>query len=180
MCPVCLKVIGANLLEENGKVMMEKTCSQHGFFKDIYWGDADLYKKAQQFAYEGGGVSNSMTKREKGCPLDCGICDEHKTTTVLANIDLTNRCNMHCPICFADTTPEYLYEPSYEEVVSMMVRVRNQRPVPCKAIQFSGGEPTMRKNLVDIIEKAKELGFRQIQIATNGLKLAESAKFCKQ
>jgi uncharacterized radical SAM superfamily Fe-S cluster-containing enzyme len=180
LCPVCLKVIDADIVEEDGRVMMEKTCPEHGFFKDLYWGDADMYKKAQKFVHEGKGVSNPITTREKGCPFDCGICNEHKTTTILANIDLTNRCNMRCPICFADTTSEYLYEPSFEEIVDMLKVLRSETPVPCKAVQFSGGEPTVRSDLPEIISKAKELGFMQIQIATNGLKLAESLDFCKE
>ena len=178
VCPVCLEVIEADIREEDGKVMMEKTCPEHGFFKDLYWGDAELYKKAQKFAHEGKGVYNPMTTRDKGCPFDCGICNEHKTTTILANVDLTNRCNMRCPICFADTSSEYLYEPSYEEIVDMLVTLRSEEPVPCKAVQFSGGEPTVRKDLPEILRKARELGFMQVQIATNGLKMAESPEYC--
>lgn len=180
LCPECLKVIEADIKEEDGKVMLEKTCPEHGFFKDVYWGDADFYKRAQHFIKKGKGVSNPGTKRDKGCPYDCGICDEHNTSTILANIDLTNRCNMKCPICFADTTSEYLYEPSFEEIVQMMKNLRDELPVPCKAVQFSGGEPTVRKDLPDIIKKAREFGFMQIQIATNGIKLAESADYCRQ
>lgn len=179
LCPVCLNVIEADILEEEGKVVMEKTCPEHGFFKDLYWGDAEMYKKAQEFIHDGKGVDNYMTERDKGCPFDCGICNEHKTSTILANLDLTNRCNMHCPICFADTSSEYLYEPSYEEVVKMLENLRNEKPVPCKAIQFSGGEPTVRDDLPKIIKKARELGFKHIQIATNGLKLADSQEYCK-
>ncbi|KYK38823.1 MAG: radical SAM protein [Theionarchaea archaeon] len=180
LCPVCLKVIEADITEEDGKVMLEKTCKEHGFFKDIYWSDVDLYKRAQKFIHEGKGLDNPMTTRDKGCPYDCGICNEHKTTTILANIDLTNRCNMHCPICFADTSSEYLYEPSYEEIVDMLINLRSEKPVPCKAVQFSGGEPTVRKDLPEIIKKARELGFMQVQIATNGLKLAESTEYCQK
>jgi uncharacterized radical SAM superfamily Fe-S cluster-containing enzyme len=180
LCPVCLNVIEADILEEDGKVVMEKTCPEHGFFKDLYWGDAEMYKEAQNYIHEGKGITNFMTERDKGCPFDCGLCNEHKTSTILANIDLTNRCNMHCPICFADTSSEYLYEPSYEEIVEMLVNLRNEKPVPCKAIQFSGGEPTMRKDLPEIIKKTRELGFMQIQIATNGLKLADSVEYCKK
>ena len=178
LCPVCLEVIDADVVEEDGMAMMEKTCPEHGFFKDIYWSDADMYRRVQKFGHEGRGVLNPMTLRKKGCPFDCGLCDEHRTTTILANVDLTNRCNMHCPICFADTSSEYLYEPSYEEIVSMLVNLRNEEPVPCKAVQFSGGEPTVRKDLPEILAKARELGFMQVQIATNGLKLAESPEYC--
>jgi uncharacterized radical SAM superfamily Fe-S cluster-containing enzyme len=61
----------------------------------------------------------------------------------------------------------------------MMQILLNQRPVPCPAIQFSGGEPTMRNDIVQIIQMARELKFVQIQMATNGIKLAKDLQICK-
>ncbi len=37
-----------------------------------------------------------------GCPNNCGICSDHETATVLGLIDVTNRCNLKCPVCFAN------------------------------------------------------------------------------
>ena len=58
--------------------------------------------------------------------------------------------------------------------------LRNEKPVPAPAVQFSGGEPTMRDDLVEIVKKAKELGFPQVQIATNGVKLANNPGLAQQ
>ena len=58
--------------------------------------------------------------------------------------------------------------------------LRDQKPVACPAIQFSGGEPTMREDIARIIRMANEFGFTQVQIATNGIKLAKSLEFCKE
>ena len=58
--------------------------------------------------------------------------------------------------------------------------LRDEKPVPTPAVQFSGGEPTMRDDLVDIVKKAKELGFPQVQIATNGVKLAKKPKLARE
>ena len=71
-------------------------------------------------------------------------------------------------------------EPGFDEIVSMMQVLRNEKPVPVPAVQFSGGEPTMRDDLVDIVKKAKELGFPQVQIATNGVKLANNPALAQQ
>ena len=77
---------------------------------------------------------------------------------------------MKCPICFANANQSgYVYEPSYDEVVKMMQVLRDSKPVPCPAIQFAGGEPTIYPQFVDVVKKAKELGFAQIQVATNGI-----------
>jgi uncharacterized radical SAM superfamily Fe-S cluster-containing enzyme len=91
---------------------------------------------------------------------------------------LTNRCNLKCPICFANANSAgYVYEPDYDTVVKMLQMLRDQRPVPCPAVQFSGGEPTIHPRFFDIIKVAKQMGFAQVQAATNGIKFAESIEF---
>jgi len=99
LCPECKQVIKAEVYAEDGKVWMEKTCPQHGTFKELYWGDYEQYKRALKYDYTGTPLDNPRTKTEKGCPYDCGICPNHKSHTVLAIIDVTNRCNLNCPIC---------------------------------------------------------------------------------
>ncbi|MQY61895.1 radical SAM protein, partial [archaeon] len=51
--------------------------------------------------------------------------------------------------------------------------------VPPPALQFSGGEPTIRKDLFELVKKAKELGFHHVEVNTNGLLLAQSVDFCR-
>ncbi len=180
LCPDCLSVIDASIFEEDGKVMIEKTCSKHGAFKDIYWSSAKQFKRFDRYWHDGEGVANPNVSTNGNCPHSCGLCSSHKTTTILANIDLTNRCNQTCPVCFANASSSgYLYEPSLEQIRSMMQTLRNEKPVPCPAIQFAGGEPTMREDIVEIVKMASEFKFTQVQMATNGIKLATSLKFCE-
>ncbi|MCG7845362.1 MAG: radical SAM protein, partial [Methanomassiliicoccales archaeon] len=180
LCPECKKIISADIVERDGKVWMEKTCPEHGHFSDIVWSDVELYLKAEQFAFDGVGVIDPFIKNAKVCPNECGLCNLHLSHTSLANLDLTNRCNMKCPICFANANASgYVYEPSLEEVTKMLQVLRDQRPVPCPAVQFSGGEPTIYPQFVDAVRKAKELGFPQIQVATNGIMFAQDFEFLK-
>jgi uncharacterized radical SAM superfamily Fe-S cluster-containing enzyme len=62
----------------------------------------------------------------------------------------------------------------------MMKMARSQRPVPPPAVQFSGGEPTLRDDLVDLVRTAKEMGFSQVQIATNGILLARDIDYVQR
>ncbi len=181
LCPECKSIIPATIYESEGRVLMEKECPVHGKVTDVYWSDAALYLKAEGFAYDGVGVLDPLIKGAKVCPNECGLCDLHLSHTSLANLDLTNRCNLKCPICFANANAAgYVYEPSYEEVVSMLENLRNQKPVPTPAVQFSGGEPTIYPRFLDVIRKAKELGFAQIQIATNGIRIAQDEEFLRK
>jgi hypothetical protein len=179
ICPVCHNLIDAVIFDNDNKTYIEKNCEDHGTFRDVYWGDTEQYYRFDKYLHDGNGIANHFISDKRGCPQDCGICSMHKTNTILANIDITNRCNLRCPICFANAAASgYLYEPTVEQIHEMMTVLRNQEPVKCTAIQFTGGEPTMRLDLFHLIRMAKEMGFKHIQLATNGLKLSESVNYC--
>ncbi len=185
ICPECLRKIPMRIYEENGVIYLEKTCPEHGKFEDVYWGDAELYKwfykKWYNARYTGTGLENPHTKIVNGCPFDCGLCPQHKTHTVLGIIDVTNRCNMACPICFAYAgVANYVYEPSYEQIVDMIELFRANKPWACNALQFSGGEPTLRNDLPDLIKEAKKAGMSHVEVNTNGLRLAEDIEYFKK
>ncbi len=137
--------------------------------------------RAEKFRKEGVGLDNPRTKKVAGCPQDCGICPEHKSQTGLAIIDVTNRCNLRCPVCFANAASAgYVYEPSREQISEMLQNLRRNSPVPATALQFSGGEPTVREDLPQLVQLAKGLGFRHLEVNTNGIRLAQSADYCEE
>ncbi len=180
ICPECLQVLDATILEEDNKVYIEKECPEHGKFREIYWSDYEQYQRAETLRCDGKGMDNPRTETKLGCPLDCGICPEHKSHTGLAIIDITNRCNLKCPVCFANAAAAgYVYEPTKEQIFEMMKNLRNNKPVPPPAIQFSGGEPTIRKDLFELVKKAEELGFHHLEVNTNGIRLAQSVDYCR-
>lgn len=171
LCPECLKVIPALKEEENGKVVMKKRCPEHGDFKDTLYSDVRFYLKMEEWTFgDYRGVMNPAVTNATRCPSQCGLCNMHTSHTGLANIDLTNRCNLTCPICFANANNAgYLYEPSLEEVRKMLKALRDMKPVNCRCVQFSGGEPTIYPYFFEALKMAKDMGFSHIQIATNGI-----------
>jgi len=180
LCPECLQVLDATILEEDNKVFIEKECPEHGKFREIYWSDYEQYQRAETLRCDGKGLDNPRTETKLGCPYDCGICPEHKSHTGLAIIDITNRCNLKCPVCFANAAAAgYVYEPTKEQIFEMMKNLRNNKPVPPPALQFSGGEPTIRKDLFELVKKAEELGFHHLEVNTNGIRLAQSVEYCR-
>ena len=180
LCPECGKTLDAEVFSEDGKVFIKKTCDEHGEFINTYWGDEDLYKRAEKFIPSITSVENPSVEDMAGCPDNCGLCSKHETSTVLGLIDVTNRCNLRCPVCFANAAAAgYKYEPSQDEIRQMLKNLRDLKPHPCLAVQYAGGEPTVRKDIVELVAMAKEEGFTHVQIATNGLRLARKEDLAK-
>ncbi len=176
LCPVCGAIVLGRYFVENSAVYIEKTCPDHGYVRDCINTDVLLYSKAAFWTFEEQpGVLEPQISGGRHCPSDCGLCDQHLSGACLAQIDLTNRCNMRCPICFANSGVKgYVYEPDYDEVVRQLQVLRDMRPVPCTAVQFTGGEPTVHPDFLRIVAQARRMGFSHIQVATNGLKLADA------
>ncbi len=88
---------------------------------------------------------------------------------------------MACPICFAYAgAVSYVYEPSYQQIVDMLKLLRSNSPWQANALQFSGGEPTLRNDLPDLVREAKKLGFDHVEVNTNGLRLAEEPEYYRR
>ena len=181
LCPECMSVIDAEIYEDGGVVFIGKECKEHGRFDDTYWSDYELFKRAEKYECIGEGISNPRTKVSRGCPFDCGICPEHKSQTVLSIIDVTNRCNLKCPICFANAaTAGYLYEPTQDQIEFMLKNLRSNLPVAPNSLQYSGGEPTIREDLPELIVMAKKAGFSHVEVNTNGVRIAKDPVFIKK
>ncbi|MFP4116201.1 MAG: tetraether lipid synthase Tes [Candidatus Aenigmatarchaeota archaeon] len=179
ICPDCLKEgktekIDAEIVEEEGKVWIKKECRDHGEFEEIMFSNPHDYRKWKKYEREGDGVKNVRIE-------DLSLYDEHKSQSVLTNLTVTNRCNLRCSYCFLNAgSSGYVYEPSLDEIEGLLEQARNMEPVGSRAIQITGGEPTVRDDLFEIIEMADEKGFAHIQVNTNGIKLAESKEYVRK
>jgi uncharacterized radical SAM superfamily Fe-S cluster-containing enzyme len=178
ICPECHSVLTARIFEDNGMVMMSKSCPVHGSYEDVYWSDFEQWNRVKRYSTVGDGLENPRTDTSRGCPFDCGICPNHKSHTILSIIDVTNRCNLKCPICFANASAAgYVYQPSFEEICRMIDNLAANRPVSVKALQLSGGEPTLRDDLPDIISYAHSVGIHHVEVNTNGIRIANDPSF---
>jgi len=182
VCPVCFQEgkihkIEAQIIEKDGKVYITKKCDTHGLFSDIFFSDVNLYKKWMKYLVTGPWVPDVKTQVFDYPEL----YPEHYSPSLLTNLLITNRCNLRCSYCFMNAgVSGFVYEPTLDQLKDLMIQARHERPMGSTAIQITGGEPTVRDDLIDIITLAKELGFTHVQLNTNGIKLAESVEYCRQ
>ncbi|WP_028578984.1 radical SAM (seleno)protein TrsS [Desulfogranum japonicum] len=178
LCPVCFAQLPATRHREGDAIYLVKSCPEHGTFRTVIWRDAPVFENWQRPKIPST-PQKAFTQRDKGCPLDCGLCSNHKQHTCTALLEITKRCNLHCPVCFADTSQtDGPLDPDLETIEFWYDRVL-EASGPCN-IQISGGEPTVRKDLPDIIALGKRKGFPFLQLNTNGLQLAADPSYAME
>lgn len=174
LCPQCLKVLEARRVVSGDNIYQLKTCPDHGTFRTVIWRgspDFSTWKRPKKPS----SPLKVLTESKKGCPFDCGPCENHGQHTCTALIEITARCNMACPVCFADAGKSIGSDPSIENLQSVFDTIMAAGG-KCN-IQLSGGEPTVREDLTEIIRIAVSKGFEFIQLNTNGLKLSENPEY---
>ena len=177
VCPVCLRVLPAEICPGTDGVYMEKSCPEHGDFRCLIW-EGDLR------SYLRWATKNSAAEAPKdpkpcsrGCPYDCGLCEEHRTKGCCVLLELTKRCNLRCPVCFASAGEAGDGDPSLGQIAAQYQYLMDHGG-PFN-IQLSGGEPTVRDDLPEIIALGREKGFSFFQLNTNGLRLASEPGYAR-
>ena len=179
ICPRCQRLLEAELLIRDGKVLLSRECPEHGLFEAVVYGDAERYLEIRRFNKRGESPRERQTETVRGCPHDCGICPEHAQHTCLGIIEINTACNLDCPICFADsgTGPQGQgYSLSLERVESMLDAFVHAEGEP-EAVQLSGGEPSIHPQILDMLAAAKRRAIPLVMLNTNGIRLARDPQF---
>jgi hypothetical protein len=179
VCPACLSRVPAARVARGENVYLKKTCPEHGDFEAVIWRGAPDF--ATWVRYKIASYPDTpFTPVERGCPFDCGLCPDHRQQSCCVLLELTSRCDLGCPICFAGAgaggalTPD----PNLAQIGRWYRRLL-EAGGPFN-IQLSGGEPCLRDDLPKIIELGRAQGFSFFQLNTNGLRLARDAGYLRR
>jgi hypothetical protein len=177
-----MRPLEAEVYAENEIVWIKKTCPDHGEFKEKYWESVEMYNKARKHGAPPVMQQNpNVDTKGINCPFDCGLCSRHKSHTMLANIVATNRCDLSCWYCFFYAKEgQPIYEPTLDQIRQMARNLASEKPVPCNAVQITGGEPTLREDLVEMVKIIKEEGIDHVQVNTDAINFAFKPDLVKQ
>ncbi|MFI5593920.1 radical SAM protein [Amycolatopsis sp. NPDC051758] len=177
ICPVCKIVLDAQVNIRQDKVYLRKRCKEHGEFEALVYGDAQAYLSSARFNKPGTIPLTFQTEVKDGCPSDCGLCPEHKQHACLGIIEVNTNCNLDCPICFADSGHQPDGYSITLEQCDRMLDVFVESEGEAEVVMFSGGEPTIHKHILDFIDLAQAKPIRNVNLNTNGIRLATDKRF---
>ncbi len=180
ICSTCYRKVEGKIIFQDGNVYMLKLCPEHGREKVLLADDIDYYKRSREVFIKPPEQPNHYnTPIKYGCPYDCGLCPDHEQHSCLSLIEVTDACNLECPICYAESSPKRQRFRSLEHIEQMMdVVVRNEREPD--VVQISGGEPTIHPDFFAILDAAKRRPIKHLMVNTNGIRVAREREFARR
>jgi 7,8-dihydro-6-hydroxymethylpterin dimethyltransferase len=176
LCETCLKLVHAKVVIEGDNVFYLKRCPSHGMQKTLVSTDAAYFKSCKDFIKPGDLPLHYQSTTEHGCPYDCGLCPDHEQHSCLALIEINDACNLSCPVCFADSSPQRTRHRTLTEVDAMLETLVASEGSP-DLVQISGGEPTIHPQIIAILQLAKSKPIRHVMLNTNGIRIATDKAF---
>lgn len=172
LCPDCLALVPAKILNRDGRIYFHKHCPTHGFRDDFICSDATWYDR-MEFSVPGKIPHDFGVEPRRGCPYDCGLCTEHEQHTCVGLLEVTSNCNLECPMCFASSGPggEHLTLAECKAAIDRLVAVEGRPEV----LQLSGGEPTLHPDFPKLLDYAVSQPIDLVMVNTNGIRLAHDA-----
>lgn len=179
LCSHCLRRVDAKIVFQDDKVFMLKRCPEHGPEKVLIATDIEYYRNTRNYAKRSEMPLKFNTKTHFGCPYDCGLCPDHEQHSCLSIVEVTDRCNLTCPTCYAESSPHHGRHRTLEEIEAMLDLIVANEGRP-DVVQLSGGEPTVHPQFFDILDIAKRKPIRHLMLNTNGIRIAKDPAFVER
>ncbi len=179
LCSKCLRRVDAKVIFEEEKVFMLKRCPTHGPEKVLIATDVEYYRSTRNFVKRSEMPKKFNTHTHFGCPYDCGLCPDHEQHSCLTIVEVTDRCNLACPTCYAESSPHHGRHRTLEEIEWMFDIVVANEGQP-DVVQISGGEPTVHPQFFEILDIAKRKPIRHLMLNTNGIRIAKDPEFVRR
>jgi tetraether lipid synthase len=180
ICSTCYQKVEGKIVFQDGAVYMLKRCPVHGHERVLLADDVDYYRRCREIFIKPPEMPLAFnTPVRWGCPYDCGLCADHQQHSCLSLIEVTDHCNLRCPICYAESGPSRQQYRTLDHIQRMIDAVVANEGEP-DVVQISGGEPTIHPDFFAILDLAKAAPIRHLMVNTNGIRIAEDETFAKR
>ena len=178
VCPVCRTTIQAKIVFRLGRVILKKRCLQHGNFEAVLATDMNYWLKSLSYTKPGQSPKGWSTEVEKGCPDDCGLCPDHEQHSCSPIIEISNHCDLQCPICIVWNKNNYnMTYDEFKGIVDGLI----EKEGTLELVLLSGGEPTLHPEFFRFCEYITSKNeIKRVLISSHGIRLAKDEAFAKR
>ncbi len=187
ICPACLAAspggavaagvfVAGELVVAAGRVWLRRTCPTHGETVSLYEEDAELWRA--RFGWDTPPRQTAPDqpghRAEHLADYQAGLPEGHGQHTCILVLNVTDRCNLVCPTCYAAAGegPRVGGEPSLTEILHAVRTAIAREGGQLDVLMLSGGEPTVRGDLPVLLDRLAALPITRLMLNTNGRRLA--------
>lgn len=178
ICPTCRKTVQGKIVFRENQVILKKRCPEHGETEGLLSSNIDYWIKSLSYTKPGTIPLKYSTSVEKGCPDDCGLCSDHEQHTCSPIIEISNKCDLKCPVCIVWNQNNYNMTPlEFKNIIDGLIEKEGE----LELILLSGGEPTLHPDFFQLCEYAqKKNKIKRILVASHGMRIARNEEFAKK
>ncbi|MBI5208641.1 MAG: radical SAM protein [Elusimicrobia bacterium] len=168
LCPACGKLVDAKIVFSGGKVYFLKHCPKDGPSQALVCGDEKWYLDSLTYLKPGTDPKARSVGTYAGCPASCGLCPQHQQHTCVPIIEITDHCDLKCPLCLVkNRDSSFMPFEEFKGVMDSLERCEGS----LNLVNLSGGEPTLHPEFRRIVEHLVSRKVAKASVSTNGLGL---------
>ncbi|MBU0728931.1 MAG: radical SAM protein [Proteobacteria bacterium] len=170
LCNLCGALCDAKIVFSDDKVFLVKWCPDHGESRALVCSDVEWYLRSLSYVKPGTNPANRAINALGPCPGSCGLCPRHQQHTCVPILEITDQCNMKCPICLvAGRVSEELSPEQVNTIIDNLLRYEEK----INMLTLSGGEPTCHPRFLEIVDLVLRPEIGLVSVSTNGLLLSQ-------
>ncbi|MEZ0363709.1 radical SAM protein [Mycobacterium sp. pUA109] len=162
------------LAERDGRVWLERGCPAHGLVRTLYDEDPEILAYLEEWT----APSKAHTPDTPGNfdPIPAaylrGLPEMQTQHTCILLEDIAETCNLRCPTCFTDSSPDLRNVVAIEEVLANVDQRLDRENGRLDVLMLSGGEPTLHPQLPELLTELTARPITRILVNSNGVRIA--------
>ncbi|WP_433436259.1 radical SAM protein [Nonomuraea sp. CA-141351] len=180
-CPHChgqeldrVERLSGYLAERDGKVWLERGCREHGLIRTLYDEDPEILKYLEEWTAPTKQHVPDISGNFRPIPSAYlhGLPEMQTQHTCILLEDIAEACNLRCPTCFADSSPDLTGIVPVQDILANVDQRLERENGKLDVLMLSGGEPTLHPELKTLLTELEARPITRILINTNGVLIA--------
>ncbi|WP_155915980.1 MULTISPECIES: radical SAM protein [unclassified Mycolicibacterium] len=162
------------LVERDGRIFLERGCRTHGLVRTLYDEDPEILSYLEEWTAPTKAHVPDVAGNFDPIPSAYlrGLPEMQTQHTCILLEDIAETCNLRCPTCFTDSSPDLRHVVPTADVLANVDQRLARENGRIDVLMLSGGEPTLHPNLTELLAQLVARPITRILINSNGIRIA--------
>ncbi|OBA96115.1 radical SAM protein [Mycolicibacterium fortuitum] len=162
------------LVERDGHIWLERGCRIHGLVRTLYDEDPEILSYLEEWTAPTKTHIPDVAGNFDPIPSAYlrGLPEMQTQHTCILLQDIAETCNLRCPTCFTDSSPDLRHVVPTADVLANVDQRLARENGRIDVLMLSGGEPTLHPDLAGLLDQLVARPITRILVNSNGVRIA--------